>query len=62
VRLEPDEFFLLGDNSDHSTDSREYGPVKVERLIGRAAWIVWPPSRMGRVVLHPEAPGEACEP
>jgi signal peptidase I len=62
VRLEPDEFFLLGDNSDHSTDSREYGPVKVERLIGRAAWIVWPPSRMGRVVLHPEAAGEACEP
>ena len=61
VRLEPDELFLLGDNSDHSTDSREYGPVKIERLIGRAAWIVWPPSRMGRVVVHPEASWVDCE-
>lgn len=49
VRLEPDELFLLGDNSAHSTDSREYGPVKREHLIGRAAWIVWPLSRFGRV-------------
>ena len=57
VRLEPDELFLLGDNSDHSTDSREYGSVKIERMIGRAAWIVWPPSRFGRV----SGPGEGLE-
>lgn len=62
VRLEPDELFLLGDNSAHSTDSREYGPVKQEHLIGRAAWIVWPPSRFGRVggALGPQ--GGDCAP
>jgi len=61
VRLEPDELFLLGDNSDHSTDSREYGSVKIERMIGRAAWIVWPPSRFGSVSVPGEGLESGCE-
>lgn len=41
--------FMLGDNSGDSTDSRSWGPVPVERLIGRPIAIFWPPSRMGPV-------------
>ncbi len=33
--------FLLGDHRDHSADSRVYGPVPEERIIGRAAWVYW---------------------
>ncbi|MBN2040571.1 MAG: signal peptidase I [Spirochaetes bacterium] len=33
--IKKDEVFLLGDNLDHSMDSREIGPVKKNALIGR---------------------------
>ncbi|MDP3062832.1 MAG: signal peptidase I [Chloroflexota bacterium] len=35
-RLGPDQFFVLGDNRARSIDSRAYGPVGSERLVGRA--------------------------
>jgi signal peptidase I len=33
--LGKDEWYLLGDNLDESTDSRELGPVKTEDIVGR---------------------------
>jgi signal peptidase I len=33
--LGEDEWFLVGDNLDESTDSRELGPVKTRDLVGR---------------------------
>ena len=33
-----DEFFLMGDNRDESMDSRSFGPVKADSLIGRV-WV-----------------------
>ena len=38
-----DEYFLMGDNRAHSTDSRLYGPVRRERIEGRAIYRIWPP-------------------
>lgn len=35
VRLQDDEYFVLGDNRDHSLDSREYGPVTSGQIIGK---------------------------
>lgn len=35
VELGPDEFFLLGDNRDHSDDSRYSGPVRREAMRGK---------------------------
>ncbi len=43
--LGPDEYFLLGDHSAQSRDSRDMGPVRSAELIGRPAAVVWPPAR-----------------
>ena len=37
-----DEFFLLGDMPEFSTDSRSFGPVPRSAIVGRA-WLVYRP-------------------
>ncbi len=34
--------FMMGDNSGHSSDSRYWGPVPDEKVIGKALLIYWP--------------------
>lgn len=46
VRLGLEEYFLLGDNSAASTDSRSFGPVPRARLLGRPVGVPWPPGRV----------------
>ncbi len=46
-RVAPDSFFVLGDNRPHSSDSREFGQVPRENLIGLVNLRVWPPARLG---------------
>lgn len=41
-QLGEDEFFLLGDHAEHSLDSRAFGPVMREELIGPVHARVWP--------------------
>ncbi len=44
----PEEhFYVLGDNSEDSFDSRYYGAVPNTNLIGKAYKIYWPPKRIG---------------
>ena len=47
VRVEPEHFFVMGDNRPHSSDSREFGQVPRENLVGKVDLCVWPPSRAG---------------
>ncbi len=46
LRLGPEEYFLLGDNSPLSVDSRFRGTVRREDIVGRVFHIYWPPSRI----------------
>ena len=39
------EYFAMGDNSYFSSDSRDWGPVPAEKLIGKALLVLFPPSR-----------------
>ena len=45
----PDEYFVLGDNPADSRDSRAFGPVPGERIIGRVWFRIWPPPAWGKV-------------
>lgn len=39
--------FLMGDNRNSSLDSRAFGPVPVEEIIGQAILRIWPLDRFG---------------
>ena len=49
LHLGPDQAWLLGDNGALSIDSRRYGPVPLEALIGRAWFRYGPWRRIGRL-------------
>jgi signal peptidase I len=46
-RVAPDTFFVLGDNRPHSSDSREFGLVPRENVVGKVDVRLWPPDRVG---------------
>ena len=49
VRVAVDNYFVMGDNRPESFDSRFWGTVEREKIIGRALIRVWPPTRFGPI-------------
>ena len=49
ITLGRDEYFVLGDNRDFSSDSRIWGALPGELIVGRAVFRAWPVARFGIV-------------
>ncbi len=47
ITVGEDEYFVVGDNRNDSTDSREFGTIKKSSIMGKAVLRVWPFSKFG---------------
>ena len=54
--IAPGELFVMGDHRARSSDSRVFGPIKVDAVIGRAWLRYWPLENLGVLptARHPE--------
>jgi len=52
IRIPENEYFVMGDNRVYSSDSREWGFVKKEDIIGESLFVYWPFDKM-RLVENP---------
>ncbi len=44
IDVEPGRLFVMGDNRRASQDSRYFGTIPIEDVVGKAFVIIWPPS------------------
>ncbi len=47
VEIDGSNYFMMGDNRRQSCDSRDWGTVERERMIGTASFVYWPINRIG---------------
>ena len=49
IVIPPNSYFVLGDHRTMSNDSRDFGPVSIGYIYGKAVFGYWPMDKMGRV-------------
>jgi signal peptidase I len=55
VTVPPDSYFVVGDNREHSSDSRAWGPVTFDHIVGKVFFRYWPLTRAG-IITHAQYP------
>lgn len=53
VTIQSGFYFVMGDNRNHSSDSREFGPIRGTDIEARAWLRIWPLDKFGFVDGHP---------
>ncbi len=43
------QYFVVGDNRPHSSDSRDFGPVTTAEFVGKVFFRYWPVDRFGKI-------------
>lgn len=49
IQLSDQEYLVLGDNRARSADSRVFGLIDKDRIVGRVVFRFWPPSQIGYI-------------
>ncbi len=49
ITLDSNEYFVFGDNRPGSSDSREWGPIQKQDIVGKVFFRYWPISAVGNV-------------
>ena len=49
IKVPEDSYYVLGDNSSNSTDSRFWGFVPKKNMVGKALVRWWPLNRLGQI-------------
>ncbi|MGH2905306.1 MAG: signal peptidase I [Solirubrobacterales bacterium] len=47
ITIQPNHYFMMGDNRNDSDDSRFWGPIPETSIVGEAFGTYWPPNRIG---------------
>jgi signal peptidase I len=45
--MPPDQYFVMGDNRNHSSDSRAFGAIELGSILGKAEIRIWPLGQVG---------------
>jgi signal peptidase I len=54
TKIAPGDYFVMGDNRNNSEDSRAFGPVHRQAIVGKADLVIWPLNTLHWIPTHRE--------